>query len=344
MKNKFRKSISIILLCGIPFYANPRNLSKDNLITSTKITSQTLQSYDGVYSARILEDAIFHSIKQVSGDCLEKKLIDGSSAPAKEFTLRLQAPEVLLEYSGEDKDELIRKYHLMANYAIGITYWVIDGMRKVSKDSQEKIELYGFEKYLESNLFDKIVSLDYAIELHIDREEINKKKLKELAKKTQRQKQILADRNIDNLIGMNPINYESSKNIRARTLWLENSVINDLRILGSSSEFFTYSDLVKSCYTLEQYKQYLANVIVTNDNCFKAIENSIELPLKKIITFPFVKHFVSKETSNADEYVVRLCRNLINMIYRTTFTDKQMKRYADRYGVGSNFKESYEGK
>jgi len=262
---------------------------------------------------------------------LERILNDDSSEISKTFTLKKDFPDILREYEGEDKQELIEKYQLIWDYAVYNTYWVIKNMYEISKDSQEKIKHFGFEQYFKENLVDKVIALDYALQLCIENKEPNEEEIYELAKKSQTGKQVSGDKNPAPIININPIKYDSIRCIRARQKCIEINVSNDLMMLKSDVEFSTYEDLVRNNYSEEQYLQYLSDIINLNDLYLNAVRKSVDIPFSKIWAVPFVKSSVKKETLNASDYIVKLCVYLTNSIFNTDFTKESLRKYAKTY-------------
>ncbi|MBU3906806.1 MAG: hypothetical protein KKA64_00990 [Nanoarchaeota archaeon] len=315
--------IKTLLACGLAIgsmqnvYPEPRPNQEDTVID---------QEYKQKNPEKVLKDSLFNHEKQdiQRGSSLEKKLIDYSVNPSKEFLLNKHIPEILNNYKGRDKQELLEKYSIMWDYGIDTTYWVIEDMRGKSGDSQRKIEHFGFKKYLEDNLIDKITSLDYSLELYIQGQKPDTEKLREFATILQKIKQTSADKSPIPILRSNPVDYMSKECINTKTHWLDVAVENDLKMLNSKDKFSNYKDLIQNVYSSEQYQKYLKEVIEVNNSHFNAIKKSIHVPFLKIWARPFVSKGVSKETKNASESLNKLCVYLINNAFETNFTGESL--------------------
>jgi len=278
---KSKKLLTTIILLGtslLPSISTAKK--KPEQVLRDSITAQISSSYN------------FNTTYN-SNYNLERILTDYSIKPSRDFKINKKIPTILKNYNQENKEELLRKYSLIWNYELATTYWVIENMRKVSENSQQKIKHFGFQNYLEENSLDKITSLDYATELYIKNQEPDLKKIQELAPSLQKVKQTSGDKNPAPFINCNPINYESKKCIETKEKWLENAIANDLKLLNSKGEFSNYKDLIKNAYPAKQYQQYLEEVKEVNNAYFTAIRKSVELPILNLWAYPFVSMGIS---------------------------------------------------
>ncbi len=294
----------------------PNNV-KENMGKLTTITNEEPEKTKKRSADEILQQSLTRKYKSNN---LEKTLTDWSVNPAKNFTVKDNFPKILKKYKGKDKDELMKKYQIIWNYDFDAVYWVIEKMRKISEDSQDKLEHYGMQNYLEKNISDKMFILDYALELYIKKREPKMRKINELALKSQKALQILAEENPAPIININPVNYLSDECIKTRGGIILSKVKDNLRLFNSSEQFDNYKDLIKNTYTSEQYREFLREVIKTNKSYFEAINKSRkELPFIKKWTYPFVKSEINGETENAYKIVVELC----NILYKETYGKKR---------------------
>ncbi len=291
-----KKILSTALLCGSIIFGDVNPKTTDEFLRDSCTTTTTIADFP-------------------EGKKLERILTDNSIKSPKNFSIEMHVPEFLNNYDREDKKELMKKYSLMWNYEVGVTYWVIENMMQVSESSQKKIKHFGFEEYLNQNLLDKIDGINYAFELAIEKKEISPNKINILSLKSQKKIKDAGDKNPAPIIGINPINYLSDKCVNAKGEILEVKVKDNLLLINSDGKFLNYKDLVKNSHTKEEYKRFLENVIKTNRNYFNSIEKSVELTLGTCWAKPFVNSGVKEETKNADDYVIKLCNFLMNDIY-----------------------------
>lgn len=251
---------------------------------------------------------------------LTKKFTDESTDPPGEFILKKNIPEPLANSKGAEAGKSILRmaYSLIWNYESGTTYWIIEKMRKVSKDSQRKIEHFGYENYLKDNLRYMEDSLDYALKLHMTQQEIDEKEVRRLASESQQRLQEAGDAKAAPFIKMNPLNYLSGECVRAKEKIILFKIKDNLKLFGSESDSPTYSDLIRDNYSSEEYREYVSEFIHLNKAYFDALNHSkATFPFAKKLAYPLVSLVVWKETANAHEFVVKLYDFLFKNIYGT---------------------------
>ena len=206
---KIKKILGTGFTFGVLAFASPKTLANDkcNIINNDIATTATIN---------------------ISSSNLERILWNNSASNHTTFILTKKIPDILISYEGKNRKELINKYNIMWNYGVNTTYYVIEKMRTKSKNSQRKVEHFGFEDYLKDNLSDKIDGLDYALELHLRRMEPDIKRIKEIAQKSQQRKNGSGDNNPAPIIGINPVDYTSKECIDTRKK-ISIMFISDLR-------------------------------------------------------------------------------------------------------------------
>lgn len=317
---KIRNTVLALLACGA-IISSPACYGQQ---PKNEILQQRSQNKLAEKSQESLDDSLKQSLSPLKQKgSLELRLIDYSTTPSTEFLLTTEIPEILKDYKGENKEELSQKYFIMWNYAAYTTNWVIESIRRVSEDSQRKIQDLGFKNYLQDNMIEKIASLNYSLELYVNRKVLDEKKVYDIAEQIQKAKKQLADKFHAPVIKKNPVDFTSRECVDARVKWLENAIANDLLLLSSKEEFLGYSDLIKNSYTQEQYKQYLTSVIAVNEDYLKAIRGSVKVPITKFLAAPFISSRIKKETENASEYILKLCVFLHNQVFQGDLTEEE---------------------
>ncbi len=249
---------------------------------------------------------------------LDKNFMDWSVEPPEEFTVKKEIPALLANYKGteDEKRRLLERYSFIWNYEAGTTYWVIENMRKVSQNSQGKIEHFGFKNYLEDNLKYMEDSLDYALMLFIKKKKIVRSEVFILALKSQRRLQKAGEEKVAPVIELNPLNYASKKCVKAKVRIILFKIKDNLKLFRSGSNSSTYSNLMRNTYSSAQYKKYISKFIEVNKAYFDALSDSqATLPLTKKWAYPFVSVSIWQETGNAQDFIVELYGLLYKNIY-----------------------------
>ena len=249
---------------------------------------------------------------------LKKTFMDISVEPSGEFTLEKETPEVLKKYGGGEKERLLEIYSLIWNYESGTTYWIVEKMRRVSSDSHGKIRHFGFANYLKDNLGYMEDALDYAVELFLNKREIEEGTARDLALKSQRRIQEAADAKGAPVINMNPILYMDEKCVAAKEKIIRFKVRDNLRLLGSLQPPTSYAALIRGAYSPEEYRDYIREFTGLNRAYLDAVNGSkASLPWEKKWAWPVVGVGVWRETGNAHEFILKLYDFLYENIYGT---------------------------
>ena len=256
----------------------------------------------------------------VNGDRLglKKTFVDLSVEPPREFTLEKEAPDILKNIGGEEKERLLGIYSMIWNYESGTAYWIVEKMRKVSSDSHGKIRHFGFANYLKDNLGYMEDALDYAVELFLNKKEVEEGAVRNLALKSQKRLQEAGDAKGAPVIGMNPILYMDEKCVAAKGKIILFKVRDNLKLLGSSHPPASYSALIRSAYSPEEYRDYIREFTGLNRAYLDAVNGSkASLPWEKKWAWPVVGVGVWRETGNAHEFILKLYDFLYGNIYGT---------------------------